>query len=57
MTIEGDFNTLFLADILQLLCNQGKTGVLTAKRSIAGSPARAHHLPASVVLRENLGKT
>ena len=31
MTIEGDFNTLFLADILQLLCNHGKTGVLTAK--------------------------
>ena len=30
MTIEGDFNTLFLADILQLLCNHGKTGVLKA---------------------------
>jgi hypothetical protein len=30
MTIKGDFNTLFLADILQLLCNHGKTGVLKA---------------------------
>ncbi len=33
MTIEGDFNTLFLADILQLLCNHGKTGVLKASHA------------------------
>jgi hypothetical protein len=28
MTLKGDFETLFLASILQLLCNDGKTGVL-----------------------------
>ena len=30
MTLQGDFDTLFLASILQLLCNEGKTGVLRA---------------------------
>ncbi|MCG6911516.1 MAG: DUF4388 domain-containing protein [Deltaproteobacteria bacterium] len=32
MTIEGDFNTLFLADVLQLLCSHRKTGVLKANQ-------------------------
>jgi hypothetical protein len=30
MTLQGDFETLFLASILQLLCNEGKTGILRA---------------------------
>lgn len=30
MTLQGDFDTLFLASILQLLCNEGKTGILRA---------------------------
>ena len=29
MALKGDFETLFLASILQLLCNDGKTGVLS----------------------------
>ncbi len=30
MGLKGDFQTLFLASILQLLCNEGKTGLLKA---------------------------
>ena len=30
MTLQGDFDTLFLASILQLLCNEGKSGILRA---------------------------